>query len=264
MVTNFWAKIWGWIHAWLRRALASSAALPARVPRPPIVCEGERVDCLLLDGCNLPLSLKLSESGRRAEDKADASALRAALIARVDGGEEDWVELLSSVVGEAPTLPFARARLIFDRHSATGKMLADVAYPIARGVHAHATSTNETADDALIRLVKERATGGAVVKRPSAPKAARSALCQQPTGGEWFVVQRAGGGERSHVKLWRKLGLVRTEGARQRARTRPAWLCSGSSLLNATLPATLPSCHNCLSLARVVQPAPASFPSRLS
>jgi hypothetical protein len=208
MATGFFGYFWAWASALLRRALSSSRAPLTKAPRLAIVCEGERVDCLLLDGCNLPLSLRVSDAGRRAEDK---------LIARVDGAEEDWIELLATVVGDAPTLPFARARLIFDRHAATGKMLGDVAYPIARGVHVHATSVNETADDALIRLVKERAAEAIIVQRPAAPKVARSALSQQPTGDEWFVVQRAGGGERSHVKLWRKLGLVRTECARERA-----------------------------------------------
>lgn len=252
MLTALLRQLLEWVLARLR-ALLPPTAPPRKAPRPAIVCEGERVDCLLLDGCNLPLSLKLSETGRRAEDK---------LVARAAGAEEDWIELLTTVVGDAPTLPFARARVIFDRHSATGKVLADVAYPIARGVHAHATSTNETADDALIRLVKERAAGAAVAQRPSAPKAARSALCQQPTGGEWFVVQRAGGGERSHVKLWRKLGLVRTEGARQRARAAPL-LSDASS--RAQLNSPRPPIAAPLARSRAcVQRAPASSRSRPS
>jgi hypothetical protein len=212
--------------------------------RPPVVREGHRIGCLLIDGCNLPFSLRREEGCSRPQ-----------LVSRTAGVSEDWTMLLASVVGEAHQ-PFARARVLFDGDSASGRRLASSVEVLAPGVDACSTSQGRSADDALVAMVAERAQGESAHDRPTTVEAAREALSRESAGSEWFVVRRVGGGERSHARLWRRLGLVRSEGAPvipPRSLSRPLALLAARALSSA---ACL-SAHAALHTACASAPAPA-------
>jgi hypothetical protein len=104
---------------------AKAGSAPSRLP---VVREGHRIGCLLIDGCNLPFSLRREEGCSRPQ-----------LLSRTAGVSEDWAMLLASVVGEAHQ-PFARARVLFDGDSASGRRLASSVEVLAPGVDACSTS----------------------------------------------------------------------------------------------------------------------------
>lgn len=225
-------SVGGWVSWFLRciRRFTRRPRLAERSahPRPAVACEGERVDCLLLDGCNLPLSLLA-----RARP---ASGF--ALVSRSEGSEEDWSELLASVAG-APPRPFAAARVLFDGHSAPGRLLGETTERLTAAVDAYATHPGRIADDALVELVARRALTDGAAEEPATPKEAAAALgsagrkladAPAASADDWFVVRRVGGGERAFARLWRRLGLIRTEGARLSTPSAP---CSSLRLRHA-------------------------------
>lgn len=211
------------ILRWLRALLSSPSSQAST--RSPVVCEGERIPLLVLDGCNLPLSLR------------GGSQQEARLISRSEGSEEDWSSLLGAVAGAFPR-PFQSARVLFDGHSGSGRLLGDSTRSLGTAVDTYATEQGRTADDVLVELVARRSVGGAAEEEQTTASAAlvvlRSAgsgessrldLREQASGDatrmpspgsatDWFVVRRVGGGERAYARLWRRLGLTRTEGVR--------------------------------------------------
>ncbi|KAJ1638952.1 hypothetical protein T492DRAFT_857565 [Pavlovales sp. CCMP2436] len=207
---------WPWLALAWRWALAALALARGRSPRrrcapaaqaaplPPMVRrEGTRLELLVVDGCNLPLSLQLRDDGQR-------------LVSHVDGRKEDWSMLLAATAGEEPR-PFSRALVLFDGHSATGRVLADRTVELGSAVSASATANGQTADDAIVLLVARHHAGqGASARELTAHEALarlRGSREEQAQSrpSRWYVVRRTGGGERAYARLWRRLGLVRVE-----------------------------------------------------
>lgn len=232
------ALAWAW---WLLRWLGQPPPLSRRADTHTatvVASDGEPIGCLLLDGCNLPLSLRAGE--------------QPSLVSRAGGRDEDWSALLAAVAG-APPRPFAAARVLFDGHSGAGRLLGEQHVQLSAAVEVSATHAGRFADDVLVDLVTTRAREHAA-SCADAPTTARDALASLDGAGAgspadarhgqkstvtrsaradvWFVVRRVGGGERAYARLWRRLGLTRTEGARarraarRRARGEPTAACT--------------------------------------
>ncbi|KAG8465320.1 hypothetical protein KFE25_002627 [Diacronema lutheri] len=211
------ALAWAW---WLLRWLGQPPPLSRRADTHTatvVASDGEPIGCLLLDGCNLPLSLRAGE--------------QPSLVSRAGGRDEDWSALLAAVAG-APPRPFAAARVLFDGHSGAGRLLGEQHVQLSAAVEVSATHAGRFADDVLVDLVTTRAREHAA-SCADAPTTARDALASLDGAGAgspadarhgqkstvtrsaradvWFVVRRVGGGERAYARLWRRLGLTRTE-----------------------------------------------------